>query len=103
MPLARELTQPSGEKLIDYAGFVAKLQALSASPRVKLELLDTTAEGRGIWGVVIADPDVLRIFKDLMPCTEEETRDILYPHGSRSEHKVIAELADRFELWKEFP
>ena len=61
MPVARELTQPSGEKLIDYAGFVAKLQALSASPRVKLELLDTTAEGRGIWGVVIAAPDVLPV------------------------------------------
>ncbi len=61
MPVARELIQPSGEKLIDYAGFVGKLQALSASPRVKLELLDTTAEGRGIWAVVIADADVLPI------------------------------------------
>jgi hypothetical protein len=59
MPVPRELTQPSGEKLISYDGFIERLQALSKSPRVNLELLDRTMEGRGIYAIIIADEAVM--------------------------------------------
>ncbi len=59
MPVPRALTQPPGDQLLSYAGFVDKLQQLTASPRVRLELLDHSAEGRGIYAIVIADEAVL--------------------------------------------
>lgn len=59
MPVPRELTQPPGQKLIAYRDFAGRLEKLSTSPRVRIERLDTSAEGRGIYAVIIADEKVL--------------------------------------------
>lgn len=59
MPVPREQTQPHGSELIDYNDFVERLQQLSASPRVKIEQLETTVEGRGIYSIVIADESII--------------------------------------------
>jgi hypothetical protein len=59
MPVPREQTQPHGSELIAYTDLVERLQKLSASPRVKIERLETTVEGRGIFNIVIADEAVI--------------------------------------------
>jgi hypothetical protein len=59
MPVPREQTQPHGSELIDYSRLVERLQKLSASPRVQIERLETTVEGRGIYSIIIADEAIV--------------------------------------------
>src|SRR5689334_14502846 len=59
MPVPREQTQPPGDQLLSYAGFVERLQKLSACPRVRLQLLERTYEGRGIYAIIIADENAV--------------------------------------------
>ena len=54
MTLPRELTQIPAAELVDYPKFLEALRRLDASPRVKLQLLERSREGRGIYAIVIA-------------------------------------------------
>src|SRR5713101_3475686 len=55
MNIPRESIQPPAEQLVTYTDFVEHLQTLSKSPRVKVQRLGQTHEGRGLFAIVISD------------------------------------------------
>lgn len=55
----REAIQPSADQLVNYDQYVAHLQKLSASPRVRIERVGTSTEGRGLFTIVIAAEDII--------------------------------------------
>ena len=59
MPVPRELTQPPGDRLISYDDFVLRLQKLEFSPRVRIEQLERSREGRQITDIIIAAEEVI--------------------------------------------
>jgi glutamine amidotransferase-like uncharacterized protein len=54
MTIAREAIQPLADGLINYEQYLAHLQRLSASPRVRIERVGASTEGRGLYTIVIA-------------------------------------------------
>lgn len=60
MTLPRELTQIRAAELVDYDKFLETLRRLDASPRVKLQLLERSREGRGIYAIVVASESIMR-------------------------------------------
>lgn len=59
MTLPRELTQIPAAELVDYDKFLEALRRLDASPRVKLQLLERSREGRGIYAIVVASESII--------------------------------------------
>ncbi len=59
MTLPRELTQIPAAELVDYDKFLETLRRLDASPRVKLQLLERSREGRGIYAIVVASEAII--------------------------------------------
>ncbi len=55
----REAIQPPPDQLLNYDGYVERLRLLSASPRVKIETIGTSNEGRGLHTIIIADEHVI--------------------------------------------
>lgn len=59
MTIPREAIQPTADLLVNYDQYVAHLQKLSTSPRVKIERVGESTEGRGLFSIVIAAEDVI--------------------------------------------
>lgn len=55
MSIPREAIQPAADALISYESFVEHLQKLVTSPRVRVERIGFSNEGRGLYTIIIAD------------------------------------------------
>ena len=59
MHVPREQTQIPADELVSYDDFVERLQALKASSRIQVQLLERSREGRGIYAIVVSDENVV--------------------------------------------
>ncbi len=59
MTVSVELIQPPADSLLNDESLAARLRRLSESPRVRVEILGSSHEGRPIWGVLIGQPEAL--------------------------------------------
>src|SRR3954451_2451105 len=57
--LPREAIQPTADQILNYEQYITHLQKLSTSPRVKIERVGSSTEGRGLFTIVIAAEDII--------------------------------------------
>lgn len=59
MTLSHEAIQPTGDQLLNYDQYIAYLQKLNTSARVRIERMGKSTEGRGLFAIVIAAESVI--------------------------------------------
>ncbi len=59
MSVSHELIQPSADSLLNDESLAARLHRLAESPRVRVEILGSSHEGRPIWSVLVGQPEAL--------------------------------------------